>query len=226
MKNITKQIAVAAAVLSMTGSAFAVATLRVSTDDATWTTIADESGSDLATGTLGVVAYSSAFAGWTITISSGVTKPATGTPADPQMHMNVVAVSSAAATLYVEWSDTDFTPEIAGSFALAFSGAVQGTGANSAYAGGNTLFDKSNLLGSTSGGPGAYSSNQTAAGTIPTTDPYSLTLRTVFTHTAAGSSSSDNDLKNVPDGGATVALLGLALSSLCFVARSGKSGKA
>src|SRR5436190_23582454 len=97
--------------LATVGSADAVATLRISTNGTDWTaagigsTFTDTDGD----GILHAV-FSSGI--WSITVAVGDTKPAEGSAASPEMHLNVFALSTDLSgnggSLYIQFSDDFF----------------------------------------------------------------------------------------------------------------------
>ena len=150
--------------------------------------VADGSSQDLSSAA-GQVAWIGTINGWTFAITAGDTKPQLGSATSPQLDLGVLANVVGNGNLIVKFSDTGFGPS---------SGTVNSTffenGTSTASA--SVLIDSSDKLFG-----GAPSTDGTLAG------PYSITLVDTFT---PGLVSSDHRV-SVPDGGATVALLGFGL---------------
>jgi len=150
--------------------------------------VADGSSQDLSSAA-GQVAWIGTINGWTFAITAGDTKPQLGSATSPQLDLGVLANVVGNGNLIVKFSDTGFGPS---------SGTVNSTffenGTSTASA--SVLIDSSDTLFG-----GTPSTDGTLAG------PYSITLVDTFT---PGLVSSDHRV-SVPDGGATVALLGFGL---------------
>jgi len=217
MKNITNYIALGAIALGISGAAQAVPTLRL-TAGATTVEVADGSVGDL-TSDAGAVTYSGAVgSNWTINVSTGLTKPAFGSPQNPFMDLNSINLSQGAGSITLMFSETGFT-QLGSAFA-----AIGGTAGSSIeyktyWSATNALFAMDNLLTSQSFGAGAFSGSQSAG--IVTGQPYSLTQVVTITHTGRDTSSFDAEL-SVPDSGSTIALLGAALATLGLISRRRK----
>jgi hypothetical protein len=225
MKNSLSKFAALLAVgfgaLAAAPAARAVSTLRLSDDGgATWVTISDGAVGDN-NGNAGVVTFIDDIGSWLVNVTTGITKPTVGSSTDPYMDLNSVNVStSGPASLVIQWSDTDFGPLInAVSMVALIGGTTAGTVTYSTYYDpGNALFGLTNQLAPPSvSTPGAFAS--TFGGLLPATQgQFSITQQIVISHTGAGSSSFDAELK-VPEGGATLTLLGGALLGVGLLRR-------
>jgi hypothetical protein len=211
-------------------TAHAVPTLLLDYGSSGTILVTDGSGLDSAP-ISGVVNYSAfGFAGWSASVTTGITKPDQGSQSYPVMHLNTVeASSSAAGTLTLYFSEWDFTSS---GGALGFLTSLGGFSANGSvlyetyWAAGNVALNQANLasltlstnkLGSLTGGPGSFSGDQWGV-ILSAPSQYTLTQKVVITHASAGTTSLDAHL-TVPDGGATLALLGMSLIGICVLKR-------
>lgn len=229
----TIALAAIVAVVGALPSAQAVATLRLY-DGTTTVTVADNSASDL-NGDAGIVTWADPIGGWTINVTTGMSKPAFGSATLPILDLNSVNVSGVLpATLQIMFSDDSFVGGN-GEFALAVGGTMDaGPGSTATFSAfvdsGNTLFGTSTPVASAfSFGPGAFSGSTTdSLGALP--GPYSVTVAALldFKSSAAqangGIASFDfaftGEERQVPDSGASFGLLLLALIPLAtFVPR-------
>ena len=99
-----------------------VLTLDDPNDGVAALTIYDLTGSDQ-NGAPGAITYSGAVGAFTVTVTTGVSKPLIG-PAS--IDLNSIEVSGAAGTLLVGLSDTDFVGEYS-AFTASYGGNTQGT---------------------------------------------------------------------------------------------------
>ena len=224
MKNFIIGVALFGVIVSVP----AVSTLRL-TSGGSVAVIQDLSGT-------GVINYNSMFAGlWQVNITAGVE----GTSVLPYLGINSIDTSSSASgappPLRIEFSANGFGPVPPGAtFDAAIEGFTQGSVSYKVWLDtSNALFGHgvSNTpllnLGTFSGG--AFSSSATIAGIVA--DGYSLTLDFLVTHPSGAGlrkktssfSAHATDPHPIPDGGATVILLGAALSVLGVFGRFGKS---
>jgi hypothetical protein len=151
-------------------------------------TVSDNGLGDMSTAA-GQVLWAGSINGWNFTVTVGDTKPLLGSETMPQLDLSVTANSAGSDKLVVMFSDTGFGPTSGG----ILSSPVQNGSSAASY---DVLVDPNNsVFGGTS------SLDATLTG------PYSITLVDTFT---PGTVSSDHRV-TVPDGGATVALLGFGL---------------
>lgn len=234
MKNLIKQLGVAAVACGMAASAYAVSTSEISysTDGGTtWLYLAADNGAGDGNGNLGEINAIISTGGWNLNVVAALSKPSLGSAAAPEMDLALQGTATAAAagtTIKFRFSDIDFTP-VPGGFSMAFSAnnntSVPGT--YNAYVGGNSLYDFAAGLGTLGPVSGAtISINVASPGATP--DPYSITLVTSLTRGTGSANlristdASLASLASVPDGGSALMLLGTALSALAFYGRSRK----
>lgn len=221
MKNSLKTafaaIAVSVVAFAFSGRASAVETLTLSDGLGDSVTIYDNNSSaESTTGAVtnfgsggdsnpvaGAITWLGSIGVWEISVTTGNSYPALGTASSPQMNLSSQDTSTAAGSLTITFTDTGYT--------LAPGGVTAVLSVNSS--GGSVDFktmQNSTVItnsGALTGAPigmtdyGALASNVT---------PYSLTEQVVITN--SGAAFSDIGAKmSVPDGGMTVALLGLSL---------------
>jgi len=184
----------------------AVPTLTLS--DGT-TTIVVTDGSALDSSTLaGAVTFNGALGtNFILNVSTGLTKPLTGSASAPSIDLNSVDFATGAGTLTITFSETGFT---------AFPGILTGDVGGTVGAGGSltNIVMQNGLDLVTNGpfGPGAFSGSGSAA--LIDGAPYSLTQTAILTFGAGGGMTSFNaagTVVGVPDGGMTLTMLGIGL---------------
>ena len=193
-------------------SARALPTLFVS-DGTTSYTIGDNGSLDSDGGPGSVVFSGSVGPSWFLVITVGQTKPVLGSAAKPILDLfTIEATSSAGGSLWVKFSENGFV-STAPTVSAAIGGTTDGTVTYKTYEDpANVVLAQTVLLTSQGPfGPGSFSGEASAAAGFVA--PYSLTQWTMITHTADGFTSFDANLQ-VPDGGLTVGLLGVALLGL------------
>ncbi len=221
MKKHLLEAALVTSVLVGSGlsSAYAVSSseLMLSDNGVSWTTVA--------TPATGVVNYSGTLGTtWSVIIATGTTKPALTGPAD-MIDLNSVQVSSTGGgTLYLRFYDSGFN--IPGAMETQIGGTVGGGGTLQAWSWlspGNNVFDPGlpgDAVVLANLGPfsaGAFSATANS-GYLPS-GSYSLALGAKIYHAGSTVTSFNEHVGTVPDGGVTVALLGLALAGLAGVRR-------
>lgn len=230
MKNFNQNAAIlsVALVLAATSVSQAIPTLRI-TDGINTVTVQDNIGTD-SSPILGHVNYQApagTFAGWSVIVSLGATKPLIGTDGAPQLDLNwqITRNGAAAGTLMVFFSESGFNLAGPTSFTTASGGTLGTTAANTAlirtyYAANNVELNTANLLTSQAfSGPGSFSLN--TPGSAPADAAVAFTIRLDLNQAAGQVSSGDIHLyTNVPEGGSMVTFLGTALLALgAFAAR-------
>lgn len=202
-------------VLAIAPSANAVPVLTIS-DGTTTISVQDGDLNDQAAAA-GAVSFSTSIGAWTVSVSTGLTKPNQGTADEPVMHLNVVGSSSQSGVLTVTFFEDGFTGGLGGVFSAGGYNAKAGTldvGKSDGYA-----YENGSLIGQLGTfGAGAYSDDTNVG--VGSSIPYSLMLKSVFTHTGAGASSTDLDLQ-VPEPGSLL-LFGSGLVGLAIAIRKKK----
>lgn len=226
--------------IAVTASALAVsspanANLVISLDDGAGNSIVvgDGGGSDL-NGVDGGVTWVGGLGVWSINVSTGISDPALGTKALPNLDLNSVNNSSSAAgsTMTVMITDTDFTTKMIGeviSLLLDASATTDGTIAFDLYIDdGNAEFGMTQLLASAGPfvGPGAFADSVTGFGTA--TDLYAITLVVTIDHNGSNTgevTSFDAEITRVPEP-TTLAIFGAGLIMLGGLVRKRKRATA
>lgn len=211
-------MAIASAAILAVGAQYAAAvpTMRLSAG-ATVITIADGGALD-SNAAVGAVTYIGAVGPiWTINVDTGLSKPLLGSASYPHMDINYSILSVGGGVMTIEWSDDNFNLPGAHGYDADIGGT--GSGNPGTVAQYDTYIDLTNTLFGTPVqmtalgpfGPGAFSGATSGPGVGD--NAFSLTEIVTVTHRVAGSSSGNAEL-TVPDGGTTVALLGLSLLGL------------
>ncbi len=173
------------------------------------TTIVVTDGSALDSSTLaGAVTFNGALGtNFILNVSTGLTKPLTGSASAPSIDLNSVDFATGAGTLTITFSETGFT---------AFPGILTGDVGGTVGAGGSltNIVMQNGLDLVTNGpfGPGAFSGSGSAA--LIDGAPYSLTQTAILTFGAGGGMTSFNaagTVVGVPDGRMTLTMLGIGL---------------
>jgi hypothetical protein len=158
----TAFVPLAALLMATAAPIQAALTVRLSADNgATWTTVTDGGVGD-ASGAPGLVTFIGAVGSWSVNVTTGTSKPTTGTADAPYLDINTINFSSTAAgKLTIQLSDTDFAP--AGqNFLAAIGGTTDGAVTFRTWADAeNALFATTTPL--TSQGPftgGAFNGDQ------------------------------------------------------------------
>jgi len=159
----------------------------------------------------GVVTYNGALGVFNINVSTGLSKPVFAANSGfAKMDLNSVNVSSAAGTLTIELTDTNFPAfqegDLIGHIGGTTNGTLEAWGYKNAS---NQEFDISNPAAQVHLGPfnpPAFSDTESAPhGPLPT---YSMTQVVTITHTSAGQSTSFNyELINYAPAPAGIVLL-------------------
>ena len=235
MKMITRNAAVAAAALSLAGASVsqAVPTLRILDGLNAQLTIADNTLLD-SSAVVGQVNFNGSYNGWTILVSSGVTKPVIGSATSPALDLTFQITRGAGSqgTLTVCFSDTDFNMSTPGNFGLSAGGTLGNLGAPSLVV--KSFYDLGNIaLAQTTqltthnyNSQGGYSGND-AGGPVGPDGSVSFTIKIDLSEPIGGVASGNIDLHlNVPEGGSMVTFLGTGLLALGIFAARRKSVRA
>ena len=132
---------------------------------------------------VGAVVASTNIGVWSLTISSGATKPVTGSATSPVMDVQVTAISTAPGNLTVTFTDNNFGPA-AGTLNATLSGNTISGAATVGY---NVYGDAANTLGATTT---LIASTGTKALPVVTSSSGALTLGTPFALTQVALISS------------------------------------
>jgi hypothetical protein len=162
----------------------------------------------------------------------GVAKPAIGSTFTPLMTLNEVTVVGGSGTLVIEFSENNFDSIYPSTLFASIGGTTNSRVTYSVYSdASNTLFGQSNLIthqGPFTGNPsssnsfGGPLSGGDASGFLPASGSFSLTQRVVIERGSGRDNTGFNatlSAAHVPDGGATVALLGFSLVGLAGAMR-------
>ena len=160
----------------------------------------------------GIATWSGTVGNWTTVISTGQTVSG---GAVPYLDLDVTATRSGAGatSLDIYYSDIGFGPNTGGGYQLyTYLGTVTGGSATtSAYLStANTPFATTTALGGSLDVAGVNATIN-ASGVYTAGNPYAITI---LDHITGNVVSMDTTFTGVPDGGATVMLLGAALSAL------------
>ena len=176
-------------------------------------------------GMTGAINFSTTAFGYTLLVNTSQSKPVVGSAAAPQLDLTFAATSAGAAgNLFLNVSDTDFVGSGAFNFTIGGTNSgIDGSVTGRAWGGtSNTalLFSGANLISAL--GPfttPAYSGNTTGSFNAAV-NPYSLTIGTQISRTAAGTSTGDLNLQvsAIPEP-STWALLLMGPALIGFVAR-------
>lgn len=152
----------------------------------------------------GIATFVGTVGDYSVNISATGTTIAGGSYPSLDLDVANATAGLGATTLQVFYSDGAFGPT-AGVYQLATTGPAVGTVSTSAYMG-STFFSTTTSLG---GSLDTYPFTINATGTISASSYY-LTIKDVIT----GTEVSVDSHFSVPDGGATMMLLGIALSGV------------
>jgi hypothetical protein len=218
-KTKTVFIATVAAAWATVGSALPILTIS---DGINTLPVVDDGFLDWNNTIPGLVTFNGSIGVWTINVDTGLTKPESGgTPTAPAMDLNFITRSRAAGTLTLRFYDDGWTYlGILHNALSVTAGTLQGNTITERLIE-NAVIDPNTgiMTGGTTlsslgpWGPGPASGSQDG---MTTTSPDTLTLEIVIHQSGADFSSGDASLTDdaVPEGGLTVALLGLALSAV------------
>ena len=171
-------------------------------------------GQLIASGTLGV---------WNINVTTGLTKPASGSVMNPSMDLNTINNSTGAGTITIKFTDTGFGPFAGGGFLDHIGGTTVGTvSASELYDGNNQPFAGTTIATLGPFATPAFSQTVSSLG-VAGTFPFSLTQVVVISHGGVGTTSLDYMKTPVPEP-ASLLLLGSGLIGFGYLRRRRKVG--
>jgi hypothetical protein len=162
--------------------------------------IVQDNGAGDSSPLVGAIDTTTSAFGYTFVLDAAQSKPILGSATAPQMDLTFAATGTGSIFLFA--SDTDFLT--GGSFLLALGGSnSNGSGTVTGRAWGGTSdtalqFSLANLFGTVGPFSGAAFSG-TANGTLPTVDPFSLTIGVAIARDSAGTSTGDLNMSAVPE---------------------------
>lgn len=232
MKNFKRSAVILSVALGMAAASIsqAIPTIRIS-DGFTTLIVQDNSAADgsAIAGFVQYIAPVGTFAGWSVILSAGTTKPVIGSATSPELDLNwsITRQGPTAGQLTVQFSENGFNLAGPSSFVIS-SGGILGTTANTAlvrtyYAGNNTELSTTSLMTTHAfSGPGAFAASD--LGAAPADPTVAFTLQLDLNQGAGQISSGDIHLYlNVPEGGSMVTFLGTALLALGALAARRKA---
>ena len=215
--KLSKIIVTGLAVLScgcLVQSVNAIPTLTLS-DGTTTIIVTDGSAMDKSS-IAGAVVFDGIFGNLSFNVSTGLTKPLSGTASAPSIDLNAVVMATGATTLTITFSETGFT-----AFPGILTGDVGGTIAPGGSLTNIVMQNALNLVTNGPFGPGAFSGSGSAA--LIDGAPYSLTQTAILTFGARGGMTSFDAAgtvpPSVPDGGMAVTMLGIGLLAVGAASR-------
>lgn len=228
MKRGLKNFVAVVASLGIVGAAQAIpvgAILSIS-DGATSITITDNFTGDL-NASIGELTMSTNIGVWSLSVSTGLTKPALGNSTNPLMDLVIQASSTGAGSLTYTFSDNNFSP-VPGTLKSAISGhVISGAPTTVDYSvygdGGNTLGALTTLLTTT--GTNSLPVLTTNSGSLALSTPFSLSEVVQLTASGASAVSIDASLSAIPEP-STIALTFLGLTFVAGLARRRRSLRA
>ena len=133
---------------------------------------------------LGVITFNGPLGIFTVNVTTGVTKPVSGTAIDPFMSLTSVNVSSegGAGALTIKFTEMDFTGLVGGSLLSSISGATTGPVSYDTFLDtANVAFGEGTQL-ATLGPFAGFSFSGSSSVSLDPTTPYSLTLVASLIH--------------------------------------------
>jgi hypothetical protein len=204
----------AVGIFNFAGSAEA-GVLQFSTNGTTWNTVAIDTDAD------GLTLFTGSYAGFLVNVTTGISKPLLGSAEAPHMDLNSVNVSGGGGSLYIAYTDTDFTGSVSELTSLV-GGTTNGSVSFKTYIDNNNgLFGDAGYTGTLlsdlgSFGVGAFSNEGSTSASV--TAPYSLTAFAVINHSSGYKVSSfDLEIKSKTSVPEPATLMGLGIVGAALV---------
>ncbi|SNS81889.1 PEP-CTERM protein-sorting domain-containing protein [Noviherbaspirillum humi] len=224
MKKLLTVLLAAGVMTTAAAPSFATPTLRL-TSGAVTKTVVDNAAND-ATEESGVVGYMGSVGDFSLSVTTGVTKPYQGDEYNPYLDLNSLSgTSGKAGTLKLEFTETGFLSIDNVLYLLSqIGGTINNANGSSltydVYAdASNAAFGTGTQLLHAQYGTGAFSNTDFLKGDL--TNPFSLTIVATLTHGAGGTSSFDAFV-GVPEP-TTLGLLGIGVLALGRTRKKHKS---
>ena len=210
--KLSKIIVAGLAVLScacLVQSVNAIPTLTLS-DGTTTIMVTDGSSMDLNPLAGAVTVVNAPLGNFILNVSTGLTKPLSGSPSAPSLDLNSVVFATGAGNLTITFGETGFN-----AFPGMLTGKVGGTVADGGSLTNIVMQNALNLVTNGPFGPGEFKGSGSAA--LIDGAPYSLTQTAILTFGSGQSTTSFDAMASVPgvpDGGTTVTMLGIGLLAM------------
>ena len=187
-------------------------------------TVVDNGPGDLI-GVTGAILLQTNVGVWNLAISTAVTKPLMGSTTDPVMDLDITAVSSAAGSLRLVFSDNGFGPATGILNAIVTGHIASGAPGSVTYA---VYGDRFNVIGATnvliaSAGTTPFPTSASGAGPLLLPTPFSLTQVETLVASGPTTINTDASFSVVPEP-TSIALTGLGLA-VCLLRRFHRNRK-
>ena len=187
-------------------------------------TVVDNGPGDLI-GVTGAILLQTNVGVWNLAISTAVTKPLMGSTTDPVMDLDITAVSSAAGSLRLVFSDNGFGPATGILNAIVTGHIASGAPGSVTY---DVYGDPANVIGATtvhiaSAGTTPFPTSASGAGPLLLPTPFSLTQVETLVASGPTTINTDASFSVVPEP-TSIALTGLGLA-VCLLRRFHRNRK-
>ena len=187
-------------------------------------TVVDNGPGDLI-GVTGAILLQTNVGVWNLAISTAVTKPLMGSTTDPVMDLDITAVSSAAGSLRLVFSDNGFGPATGILRAIVTGHIASGGPGSVTY---DVYGDSANVIGATtvhiaSAGTTPFPTSASGAGPLLLPTPFSLTQVETLVASGPTTINTDASFSVVPEP-TSIALTGLGLA-VCLLRRFHRNRK-
>ena len=187
-------------------------------------TVVDNGPGDLI-GVTGAILLQTNVGVWNLAISTAVTKPLMGSTTDPVMDLDITAVSSAAGSLRLVFSDNGFGPATGILNAIVTGHIASGGPGSVTY---DVYGNSANVIGATtvhiaSAGTTPFPTSASGAGPLLLPTPFSLTQVETLVASGPTTINTDASFSVVPEP-TSIALTGLGLA-VCLLRRFHRNRK-